>query len=87
MVRLLPSVELNVRRGFGNRFDRPAAVLRMPHALADVQGFDFHGGNLTTVEHENAETDFLQSGKVEGPAGFFSLAFRTCSGSGSRQQL
>src|SRR5208282_375569 len=45
---LVAVVKLNVRRGFGNRLDRPAAILRMPHAQADVKGFDFHGDSLTT---------------------------------------
>jgi hypothetical protein len=42
---------LDVRCHFVNTLDRARAILRMPHALADVKRFDFHDGKLTTDGH------------------------------------
>jgi hypothetical protein len=49
--------EENFRRDFRNGFDHAHAVLRMADVHADVQGFDFHAGNLTTACRAEASSE------------------------------
>jgi hypothetical protein len=45
---LVAVIEQDFGGDSGNRFDAARAILRMPDALVDVEGFDFHQRNLST---------------------------------------